>query len=546
MTIILLSESNDHHQTPSYGTMDFHSDSSLARKRTIINDDDDSFDMQNNNIQRKKNGGSFMNNSNNNDSPFSSSSKNEQIALKKELGLMNGVAIIVGIIVGSGIFVSPRGVLQEAGSVGFSLIVWILCGVLSTIGALCYAELGTSIPESGGDYVYIQKAFGPLPSFLFLWVSILIIQPAGNAIAAMTFANYILQSIYPTCSPPANAVRLIAAIVIVLLIFINCFNVKWSTRVQDSFTFAKIIALLIIIGCGVMQFFNKDNANQIDQTLSYPNSFENTSTSPGHIALAFYSGLFSYAGWNYLNFVVEELRDPFRNLPRAIYISVPLVTLIYLLANIAYFTVLTPEEILTSNAVAVTFGDRILGSFAWIMPLSVALSTFGGLNGGIFASSRLFFVGARRGHLPDSLAMINVKYFTPMPSLVFLGLLSVLYLTTTQVYVLINYATFVESSSILASIGALLYLRYHEPERERPIKVHLALPILFFVICLFLVLLPFYVSPMEAGMGIIITLTGIPVYMLTIYWKSKPRTYNRFINGITIFIQKLFYCVSED
>lgn len=166
MTIILLSESNDHHQTPSYGTMDFHSDSSLARKRTIINDDDDSFDMQNNNIQRKKNGGSFMNNSNNNDSPFSSSSKNEQIALKKELGLMNGVAIIVGIIVGSGIFVSPRGVLQEAGSVGFSLIVWILCGVLSTIGALCYAELGTSIPESGGDYVYIQKAFGPLPSFL--------------------------------------------------------------------------------------------------------------------------------------------------------------------------------------------------------------------------------------------------------------------------------------------------------------------------------------------------------------------------------------------
>lgn len=231
-----------------------------------------------------------------------------------------------------------------------------------------------------------------------------------------------------------------------------------------------------------------------------------------------------------MNFVVEELRDPFRNLPRAIYISVPLVTLIYLLANIAYFTVLTPEEILTSNAVAVTFGDRILGSFAWIMPLSVALSTFGGLNGGIFASSRLFFVGARRGHLPDSLAMINVKYFTPMPSLVFLGLLSVLYLTTTQVYVLINYATFVESSSILASIGALLYLRYHEPERERPIKVHLALPILFFVICLFLVLLPFYVSPMEAGMGIIITLTGIPVYMLTIHWKSKPRTYNRFIS----------------
>ncbi|KAH9421678.1 Y+L amino acid transporter 2 [Dermatophagoides pteronyssinus] len=537
---ILLSESDDHlHHTPSYGTMDvFQQSDSLTRKRTVINDD--SLDSIEKSINWKSNGSS--------PSPFdstSSTSKNGKIALKKELGLLNGVAIIVGIIVGSGIFVSPRGVLQEVGSVGLSLVVWVLCGCLSTIGALCYAELGTSIPESGGDYIYIQKAFGPLPAFLFLWVSILIIQPAGNAIAAMTFANYILQSLYPTCSPPENAIRLIAAIIIILLIFINCFNVKWATRVQNSFTFTKIIALLLIIGCGCWKFFDPTNSDQIERTLSYPNSFENTNDSPGHIALAFYSGLFSYAGWNYLNFVVEELRDPFRNLPRAIYISLPLVTLIYLMANLAYFTVLTPEEILTSNAVAVTFGDRVLGSFAWIMPLSVALSTFGGLNGGIFASSRLFFVGARRGHLPESLAMINVKYFTPMPSLIFLGLLSLLYLTTTKVYVLINYATFIESSSILASIGSLLYLRYREPERYRPIRVHLAIPILFFIICLFLVLLPFYVSPMEAGAGIIITITGIPIYLITIYWKSKPKSYSCFIDGITIFTQKLFYCIPE-
>lgn len=154
--------------------------------------------------------------------------------------------------------------------------------------------------------------------------------------------------------------------------------------------------------------------------MEYPKSFENTSTSPSRIALSFYSGLFSYAGWNYLNFVTEELKDPFRNLPRAIYISLPLVTTVYLLANIAYFAVLTPQEILESNAVAVTFGERILGVMAWIMPVFVALSTFGGLNGGIFASSRLFFVGARGHHLPSFIAMINVKYFTPMPSLLFL------------------------------------------------------------------------------------------------------------------------------
>lgn len=119
--------------------------------------------------------------------------------------------------------------------------------------------------------------------------------------------------------------------------------------------------------------------------------------------------------------MTEELKEPFKNLPRAIYISLPMVTLVYLLANISYFTVLTPDELLASNAVAVSFGDRMLSSqFSWVMPLSVALSTFGGLNGGIFASSRLFFVGARSGHLPKCLAMINLKYFTPMPSLIFL------------------------------------------------------------------------------------------------------------------------------
>ena len=137
---------------------------------------------------------------------------NGAVKLKKNLGLHNGVAIIVGVIIGSGIFVSPKGVLQEVGSVGGALLIWGLCGLISLIGAMCYAELGTCILRSGADYAYIGEAFGPLPAFLYLWVALVIIIPTGNAITALTFAYYILQPMFPTCPPPDTAVRLLAAL----------------------------------------------------------------------------------------------------------------------------------------------------------------------------------------------------------------------------------------------------------------------------------------------------------------------------------------------
>ena len=133
--------------------------------------------------------------------------EDEKVKLKKELGLLEGVAIILGIIIGSGIFVTPKGVLKEAGSVGLSLVVWCLCGFLSMIGALCYAELGTSIPKSGADYAYIGEAFGSLPSFLYLWDSVFIFVPATNAIMGLTVANYLVQPFFPTCTPPDAALR---------------------------------------------------------------------------------------------------------------------------------------------------------------------------------------------------------------------------------------------------------------------------------------------------------------------------------------------------
>ncbi|XP_047496043.1 Y+L amino acid transporter 2-like isoform X1 [Penaeus chinensis] len=464
---------------------------------------------------------------------------NGKTELKKELGLVEGIAIILGIIIGSGIFISPKGVLKETGSVGMSLVVWVLCGFLSMIGALCYAELGTSIPKSGGDYAYINTAFGSLPSFLFLWVANLIFVPTTNAIMGLTFAKYVIQPFFPECEIPNSAVRLLAALAICFLTFINCWNVRLTTRLQNCFMITKIGALCIVIVAGLVTIC-------MGNTQNFENSFEGTKTDPGSIAVSFYSGIFSYAGWNYLNFMTEELQNPFVNLPRAIYISLPLVTLVYVLANVGYLAVLTPTEMLASDAIAVTMADKLFSYGSWIMPILVAISAFGGLSVHIMTSSRLCFVGARQGHFPDCLALINYKCNTPTPSLFFLGCFSLLYLCTTDIYSLIEYSSFVESLFILISIAGLLFMRWQRPNMTRPIKVNLLIPCAFFLICGFLVFLPLYVRPLEVGMGILITVSGIPAYLLLVYPQNKPAFFRKILDKLTVGTQQLFLSVQGD
>jgi len=459
--------------------------------------------------------------------------------MKQTLSLWNGVGIIVGIIIGSGIFVSPTGVLRNSGSVALSLVVWAVSGALSMVGALCYAELGTMIYKSGGDYAYIHVAFGSLPAFLYLWVALVIIMPTGNTVIALTFANYVLQPFFVGCSPPDLSVRLLAAAVICFLTFINCYNVNWATKVQDSFSFAKVLALVVIIAAGVYHLATGHTEN-------YRDPWAGSLWNAGSVATAFYQGLFSFAGWNYLNFVVEELKDPFRNLPLAILVSLPTVTVVYFLVNVAYFAVLTPQEILASNAVAVSFAGRTLGPLAWLMPVFVACSTFGSLNGGIFASSRLFFAGARQGHLPQALALLHVRACTPVPALLFLGFMTVFMLITVDVEALINYISFSESLFIMLSIVALLYMRYRHPHMARPIKVWLVFPILFLTVCVFLVVTPVVARPVELGVAMAVLAAGVPVFYLCVAWRDRPRWLQRAADGLLFSTQVICMGLPEE
>ncbi|CAD5222566.1 unnamed protein product [Bursaphelenchus xylophilus] len=465
----------------------------------------------------------------------------EEKGLAKSLTLMNGVSMIVGCIIGSGIFVSPVGVQKEAGSVGISLLIWLASGLFATMGAWSYAELGTLIRKSGGDYAYIKEAFGPFLAFIRLWIEAMVVRPCTCTIVALTFSTYVLGPFFPDCEIPLFPKILLSILLLVLLTFINCISIRLATLVQDTFTIAKVFALILIIFTGL--YFLVFGGAEYHE--SFENIWANSSADPGKIALAFYSGLFAFQGWNYLNFIVEELQNPKRNLPLAIIISCVSVTVIYFLVNVSFYTLISPEDMLTSPAIAVDFAKKAYKSFYVIMPIFVACSTLGSANGVIFTSSRLFYVGGREGQMPRLLMMINPKTRTPIPAVTLTGLLSIAYLAlSNDVIQLINYIQISYWLAIAGAIASLFYFRVTMPDAPRPIKVWIIVPILFFIGCIGLVLIPILSKPLDTLIGLGIMLTAVPIYVIFIVW--QPKTFKDIVNGFTGVFQKCLGLVEAE
>ncbi|EEB12893.1 amino acid transporter, putative [Pediculus humanus corporis] len=386
-------------------------------------------------------------------------------------------------MIGSGIFVSPSGLLIRTGSVGMSFLIWVACGFLSLLGALAYAELGTMNTSSGAEYAYFMDAFGPMPAFLFSWVSTLVLKPSQMAIICLSFAKYAVEAFVTECDPPEIAVKVVSVMAIVIILFINCYSVNLATGVQNVFTAAKLVAILIVILGGLYKLI-QGNTQHLE------NVFHGSTFSFGNIATAFYTGLWAYDGWNNLNYVTEEIKNPSTNLPRSIIIAIPLVTMCYVLINISYLAVMSAAEMIESEAVAVTFGNRILGVMAWLIPLSVTVSTFGSANGTLFAAGRLCFAASREGHLMNILSYVHVRRFTPAPGLIFHSIIAIAMVLSGTIDSLIDFFSFTAWIFYGGAMLALIVMRFTKPDHPRPYKVPIIIPVVVLVISLYLIVAP--------------------------------------------------------
>ncbi|KAM4554518.1 cystine/glutamate transporter [Odontesthes bonariensis] len=462
-----------------------------------------------------------------------------KVELGKKVTLLRGISIIIGTIIGAGIFISPKGILKHSGSVGMSLMVWIACGVLSLFGALSYAELGTCIKKSGGHYTYIMEAFGPQMAFIRLWADLIAIRPAAMAVISLAFGQYILEPLFMPCDIPPMAVKLATAIGITSVMYLNSMSVTWTARIQILLTLCKLVAIAIIVVPGMYLLFKGETRN-------FENAFELSNVKLSGMPLAFYSGMYAYAGWFYLNFVTEEVDNAEKTLPLAICISMAIVTACYVLTNVAYFTVMSAEELLASEAVAVTFAERLLGNFSVAVPVFVALSCYGSMNGCLFALSRMYYVASREGQLPEVLSMIHVRRHTPLAAVLILYPMTMLQLFVGDIHSLLNFMSFMRWLFIGVVVLGLIYLRYTKPDLPRPFKVPLFIPVVFCLTCFFMVFMSLYSDPFNTGIGFAISLTGIPAYYIFIYFNNRPKWLQRAIDSFNRTLQIILEVVPAD
>lgn len=495
------------------------------------------------------------------------SSKSSSPKLVRGLGLFDASMIVVGSMIGSGIFITSAESARLVGSPGWLLAAWAIAGVLTITGALCCAELAAMWPQAGGQYVFLREAYGPSIGFLFGWSLFLIIQTGTIAAVAVAFANFtgVLTSsvsadnyiIEPRglggYAISLSTQQLLAVVMIVFLTLTNTRGLKTGKFIQNTFTFTKTAALLGLIVVGLTLGWNQNSAAYTsDWWNPVANGWTPAASQIGFdatrggllaLALAMLLGramvgpLFAQSAWNNVTFTGGEVRDPGRNLPRALLIGCSLVVALYLLANLAYIVTLPLSAIQDApqNRVATATMQAIFGPPGTvIMAIAIMISTFGCNNGLILAGARVYYAMAQDNLFFRQAGLLNNRN-VPALALVLQGIWAALLtlprtvttdprtgaVTYGNVYTqLLEYIISADLVFYALMVGAVVVMRHKAPQIERPYRTlgYPVVPFIYIVLAVLIVLDLAWLAPSTSGIGYLLVLTGIPVYFV---WRRQ-------------------------
>lgn len=478
----------------------------------------------------------------------------------KTLTYFNGLSLVIGIIIGSGIFSAPSQVNSHAGSPGGALIGWLVAGLLAWTGAACFAELGGALPLNGGAQVYLSMIFGKWVGFLFTWAAVLMLKPGSAAIISIIFGEYVVRACLGADAIHVNPWlnKAVALVVLVAVTLLNCVSKKVSTRSADALMILKFVALIAVTITGIVVATGAIRP-AVDPEWRKMNWFAGTSRDPSEWAISLYAGLWAYDGWDNVNFVAGEFINPKRDIPLVIHTSMPVVIIFFVLANVSYYLVLPPSVIDSSNTVAIAFGSAAYGHIgAVLFALAVSGSCFGALNASTFASGRLVYVAGKEGYLPDFFARIGVRsansirttsfrprgrpsrigqllsrfghifadpdgegfFHTPVNALVLNAVLTAIYILIGEFRTLLSFYGVIGYGFLFLVVLGVIVLRVRDPGLERPYKTWITTPIIFCCVCLFLLSRTAFSEPIKTLGVVAFVLLGVPVY----WWRiGRPQ-----------------------
>jgi len=449
----------------------------------------------------------------------------------KGLGLTSATTLVMGSMIGSGIFIVSSDVARQVKSPGLLILCWLLGAALTIIAALSYGELAAAMPHAGGQYVYLREAFGRLSGFLYGWTLFLVIQTGTIAAVAVAFAKY-AGVFWPSISASNYLIgsgklglttqQLLAISIIVLLTAVNTRGVRTGALVQNIFTFAKVAALLGLIGLG---FVLGRNPGAI--TANFHDFWRNADWSFATVALigsAMVGPLFSSDAWNNVTFTAGEVRNPKRNLPLSLALGVGIVSLLYVGCNFVYLSALTlqqiqtaPEDRVATVAVAVMSDPLVAPK---LMAIAIMVSTFGCCNGMILSGARVYYTMAQDNLFFRRAGTLDHVNHTPVFALVIQCIWTVLLTLSGQYSDLLDYVIFAVLLFYILTIAGLFRLRRTRPDMERPYRAvgYPVLPALYMVVAGLIEIFLLWNKPTFSVRGLILVLIGVPVYFL---WRKK-------------------------